>query len=666
MTEESAGQEDVFAAEAEQGPPAGEPAPAAVAPFNLFVYGTLTSATVFRAVLGRRMVLDPAAADGVHAVLAREAVLPGYEKVSPDNTYLYAVPHPQGRIRGLVIGPLDGECMDALEHYEGRNYRRVQVEVRTAADTVTAYAFVADTEQISHTFGYEFRDRLKQEVLLRNKIDKLLADMQGSADQPDTDVERRALTELHGSTIRDLVRQHFESGGISNFYIRQALGGEPLRDYHHLVGQALPRPMATAYISLVINQVLFNQVEERIRDEFRYELDRMHVSDRFYERTISALATLHLLNENQRLLDILVGDALADVPFDRAHLIEFVRWAIRAADAVYDSGEAGRHLRFIHTHMGRGAIPLGAEVEFSNIGHAVIAATPDAPPPEDPFYDGFRYFSDFALDILMWKLGGHVDDHREKISNKPKRGFLEFAFGNLSIAANLSKPITDDPWLLNQIIQQTMRFYPVRPHSVHISLQMPHDRAPDLDAVLPLGAMKCLFALFGDPRRDTEGRLRLSRLIGNEIVTRQPTPQLMFSSVARRRSEWHEDDFELDEAHAPLVQQFKFMRLSPAINYETAAMAMKGLQLTYNPGSFLTAAQTRRNPALRALFDELLTWGERPAPLEQEEIDTFLNAVYDGLMKERNGRPAHGEAYIGFCIDHLRSALETFNSTASR
>lgn len=37
-------------------------------PFNLFVYGTLTNPSVFRAVLGLRMVMMASDADGVHTV----------------------------------------------------------------------------------------------------------------------------------------------------------------------------------------------------------------------------------------------------------------------------------------------------------------------------------------------------------------------------------------------------------------------------------------------------------------------------------------------------------------------------------------------------------------------------------------------------------------------
>ena len=75
-------------------------------PFNLFMYGTLMNPAVFRAVLGKRLVLRAGQAKDVDACYARRAVLTGYKKISPDSTYLYAMPDAQGRIRGYLVDDL--------------------------------------------------------------------------------------------------------------------------------------------------------------------------------------------------------------------------------------------------------------------------------------------------------------------------------------------------------------------------------------------------------------------------------------------------------------------------------------------------------------------------------------------------------------------------------
>ncbi|MHC4716991.1 MAG: gamma-glutamylcyclotransferase family protein, partial [Planctomycetota bacterium] len=377
-------------------------------PFHLFAYGTLLSPMVFRAVLGYRLVTRPGDADGVDSFHAREAVLPGYRKISPDGMYLYAVPDDHGRIRGCVTGPLPGESLAALRRYEGRNYRQLRVKVLTADGPVRAVAFVGQEKELSHAFGWAFRDPLKQEVLLRDRIDRILLEDEISRLHTDEELTRKALWELHGLTIRDLIRQHFDSGGISPFAIQQAIRDEPLRDFpEDLAADPGARRLAGPYLAMVLRQVMFNQTEDRLRDDLRYELDRMRLSDRFYERTISALSALRLLNARGGLVKAFVAEILRDMAGRSGHLIDYVRRGITAASKIYDPADAAREIRFIRSHMGRGYIPIGAELEFSNIGHGVIT-DPGAHVHHDRQYDGFLYFRDYGLDILTWKLGGHL------------------------------------------------------------------------------------------------------------------------------------------------------------------------------------------------------------------------------------------------------------------
>ncbi|MHC4293999.1 MAG: gamma-glutamylcyclotransferase family protein, partial [Planctomycetota bacterium] len=538
-------------------------------PFNLFVYGTLMNPAVFRAVLGRRLVWQEVEADNVESFHPRNAVLDDYTKVSPDNTYLYAVPDPHGRIRGYLVGPLPGECMSALNKFEGKNYSRQRLRVHTKDGMEHAVVFIGHIEEMNYSFGYQFRDPLKQEILLQEKIDAALLEAEREQLHTEAELSRRAVGELHGRTIRDIVRRHFEAGGISDYAIRHSIKDKPLPDFTRIANEPTARALAQNYLSMVIRQVVFNEIEERIRKDFRYELDHMPLRQEYYERSVSSLAALRICNTHQRLLQILEGDCLTDLSFKSDHLIDFVRWSVAAADSIYEAANGKQEIEYVRNHMGRGYIPMGAELEFSNIGHAVIR-DPQAQSISDGQYDGFIYFTDFALDVLTWKLGGHVDDHREKVSPEPRRGFFEIALGSLSIEANLSKPITDDPWLLNQFIHEARQFYNIRPHSVHFSLQLRRQHRPQGDRMLPLTAMKCLFAIAGDPVRDETGLLKINRLVSDEIINADPAPNMMFSDISRRHSA------ELDEAewvrpgHAAgrYVQQFKFARLSPHINYE--------------------------------------------------------------------------------------------------
>jgi len=636
-------------------------------PFNLFAYGTLMNPATFRAVLGRTLVPgeQDAGADLADSFPARNAVLDGYTKVSPDSTYLYAVQDPHGRIRGYLIGPLPGECMSALRKFEGRNYRRKRVRVHTREGVENAVAFLGNIEQMGHSFGYQFHDPLKQEILLERKIDAAVSETGLERLRTDDDSSHRAVRELHGSTIRDIVRRHFDAGGISDYAIRHSIKDSPLRDYARIEQDKTAQALAPYYLAMVLRQVIFNEVERRIRQEFRYELDSLDPRQQHYELTISSLAALRFLNANDRVLSFLVGDCLRELKFARNRLVDFVRWAVRAADSVYETGRARAQIAYVRNHVGAGAVPLGAELEFSNIGQLVIRDS-EAKTLQDIMYDSFYYFYDFGLDALTWKLGGHIDDHRKKAVSEPRRGFFELALGSLSIQANISKPVTSDPWVLNQLIHEARRFYRVKPHSVHISLQLRSRHKPVRDRLLPLSMMKCLFAIAGDAAYDQTGRLRVNRLVTDEIITTDPAPGMMFSQISRRHSVSSDDSEAMgwDRDPGRFVQQFKFLRLSPDINYEPVVLALKGLQLKLSPGSFMTPSNYRSRPSHRRLFEQLVEWGQGPGPIQRVEAEEFLEAVREGLLSERRGQPAHGEAYIAWAVAQLQTMLDKFNALA--
>ncbi|MGB2820315.1 MAG: gamma-glutamylcyclotransferase family protein [Phycisphaerae bacterium] len=633
-------------------------------PFNLFIYGTLMNPEVFRAVTGLRLKRRKSEADGIDSFHARRAVLHGYKKISPDHTYLYAVPEPQGRIRGYLVGPLPTHRMAALRHYEGRNYSRRTVTVQTGTGSEQAVAFLGNLKQLAHAFGYDFHDRYKQEVLLEEKIEAALLEAERHQLSKTERVARRAVGELHGATIRDLKRRHFEAGGISDYAIRQSLMDEPLPDFSRIVDDPEAEALAPNYLAMVIRQVIFNQFEERIRRDFRYELDRLTCGPEYYEHTISSLAALRSLNGQPDPLEAIVGNGLRDLSFRDSHLVDFVQWSVKAADGLYDQHLAEHHIDYIRRHKGQGYMPMGAELEFSNIGHSVIH-DPQGRAIRDARYDGFLYFPDFGLDVLTWKLGGHVDDHHDKASHDPRRGFFEVAMGNLSVKANISKPLTDDPWLLNQLIHEARSFYKIAPHSVHISLQLRKQQRPVQDRLLPMAAMKCLFAIAGDPVRLPSGQVQIRRLISDEIITAEPTPHMLFSQISRRHSGESEESYppvRTPHAGGRYVQQFKFLRLAPEVNYEPIVLALKGLQISCRPGSFMTAGQYESSARHRRCFEQLLAWGAEPRALGDEETGGFLDAVRKGLCTERRGKAAHSGAYIAWAVDQLQAVLASFNA----
>ncbi len=631
--------------------------------FNLFVYGTLMSPWVFRAVLGKELVTTPDAADAKDRFFPRPAVLNGYAKISPDQTYLYAVPEPHSRIDGYLIGPLPAEALKSLRQYEGRNYSQKRTKVHTADGHEPAVVFVGNLKELTHEFGHEFRDRFKQEVLLEKKIDHALAETQREL-LADTDPStRRALAELHGDTIRGIVRRHFEAGGISDYAIRHSFLDVPLPSFAALRADPHARQLAPVYLRLIIRQVIFNELEDRIYHGFRYELDHIGGSADCYERSTSSLIALRMLNTSP-VLDRYASQCLAELSFDTHDLMDYTRWAVAAADGLYDSNQAQAELAFIQQHTCPGRIRLGTELEFSNIGHGVIL-DPQGQSFRDDEFDGFYYFYEFALDSLMSKLGGHIDDHHEKRRGRPRRGFLETALGVISFEDNLSQPVTTDPWLLNQLIHELRTFIPVMPHSVHLSLQVPSRARPSANRALPLEIAQCLLALGSEMIVLDDGQCVLTRLIGNQMHTDGPQPKMLFSEL-RRRHRTREDDshalLHTGGKRGNIVQQFKFLQLSEAINYELLAVALKGIQLSCRPGSFLLGGQYGKSPRLRQLADALPTWATDLTPLGSKTIKTFLDAVRAGLMEEAPTGPAHSLAYITWSINQLDKQLKAFDA----
>ena len=268
--------------------------------------------TVFRAVLGKRLVFKAQDADGTEAFLAQRRRAGRLQEDQPGQHLPLRRQRPPGSHPRILIGPLPGEAMEALAQYEGRNYKKVWLEVRTAHQTVPAVAFVANPEQMSHTFGYEFRDHLKQEVLLRGKIDKVLADIRQAQGRRDSDADRRALAELHGQTIRDLIREHFDSRRHQQFLHPPVAGGRAAARLRAAGGAAAARGGSPGRTSTWWSA---RCCSTRSRTACARSSATTWTTCGSATASTSGRSppwpTLRMLNENLNLLDILAGDALA-------------------------------------------------------------------------------------------------------------------------------------------------------------------------------------------------------------------------------------------------------------------------------------------------------------------------------------------------------------------
>ena len=636
--------------------------------FKLFVYGTFMDRRLFRWVTGRDYVLPSQTETAEGTVTACEAILAGHRKISPDGMYLYAIPQRGHRINGYLISDLPTELLELLDHYEGKRYVRTKVRVQHEARRIRAFVYLANEQALRQDYGDRFRINLKHEHVITKRVEEFLdqraADLGDSAHLPR--YRLAAEEELRGLTIRDLVRARLESGSVADYFLRRELS-QPLASIRELADEPEAHPYIRSYLDFIVRQVLFNQTEQKFLEQFRFDLDHMGLSLRFYEHTTSSVAALRMLNNQRKLLDELVHELLKDFDVRRHDLLDIVAWSIHAAESLYDPRMATSTFRWIRENLAGGLLPLGAELEFSNVGHSVIADYDSGPGTKDEVFDGFRYFPHFALPALTWKLGGHVDDHQAHRPDQCLRGFLEFSPGAFSTEPKFSVPATKDPWLLGQLILQMVRFYPVKPHSLHLSIQLLRQHS-DSHSVLPLEFAKCLLALGGDPQVGPDNRATISRMSGDEIGSPEYKDGLIFSRRSRRRAtaeDQQEEPTLLRAGWSSTVQQFKFMRLGKQINYETLILALKGLQLALNLGDYITPDQLECQPGLVRDLEELAAWSRRPEPISEKVIGRFCATIFEGLSKERHGQLAHTNTYVQWALDRLAKQMAEFNQMLS-
>ena len=628
---------------------------------NLFIYGSLRDRRIFKSVCSFSFTRKPSKV-GEKTLLAEPALLPHYRKLSPDNVYFYAVPAQSSRIDGFVIYDVPAHAMAEIDSYEGKRYNRETVHVNTAKGIVEAHAYMTTHESMKKHFGDRFHVNLIHELWLRKRIEKFIKKRTRPGERTiDAELERRAQREIIATTERDLVMSHYHTDAVSDYYLEHELD-RPRPSIKHLYDDPKAGTLINNYLPLVLKQVLLNQLDDKIQTEYRFDLEHMRTSDRYFKRSVSILVALQMINTNSRAVDLIVQKCLQTMPCQKYDLIDYVKYAVQAARSMFHSRIARAHLEHIRANFQPGVVPLGIEVELSNLGPAAVEPQRSIQNKIDPIFNGFKYFYDFHLDVLSWKLGGYIDDHSGSTDRARRAGFLELAPGRLNIAGELSRPATADPWLLNHLIQEIANFYDVRPHSLHLSFQLRKKQIGNQN-ILPLGFVKCLLVLGGGPEVKDTGKMWLSRMGYDEITQYGYGEELVFARTSKRK--WYlggDDIANRPPAQATThVQQYKFIRLEKNANYEPLIMCLKGLQLAYNPADYLSAEQLKNSKKLRREYEDLKKWAADPTPIGHKTISKFLNTVHDGLMNEAHRRPAHKLHYIDWALNAIDARLRKFN-----
>ncbi len=458
-----------------------------------------------------------------------------------------------------------------------------------------------------------------------------------------------------------MVISHYRTDAVSDYYLEHELD-RPRPSIAPLYNDPQAQPFIENYLALVVKQVLLNQLDEKIQSRYRFELEHMRTSERYFKRSVSLLVALQMINVNSSAVGLIVERCLETMPYDKHDLIDYVKYAVRAARSIFDTRVAQAYLNRVRTNFQPGLVPLGVEIELSDLGFAAVEPQRSVKKLFDPKYDGFKYFHDFRLDVLSWKLGGYIDDHTGATDRARRSGFLELAPGRLNIAGELSRPATADPWLLNQLIHEITNFYNVRPHSLHLSFQLRKNQIGN-QKILPLGFVKCLLVLGGGPEQKGTGRLWVSRMGYDEITQHEYGEELVFARTSKRRWYMGENEIadKLPAQATTYVQQYKFIRLEKRANYEPLILCLKGLQLAYNPADYLSAEQLSASRKLQRQYEQLKKWAAEPTEINRHTISKFIKTVQQGLMNEAHHRPAHKLHYIDWALSAIDVQLRMFN-----
>ncbi|HID72930.1 TPA: gamma-glutamylcyclotransferase [Candidatus Micrarchaeota archaeon] len=603
---------------------------------NLFAYGMLMNDSITKRVTGR-------------VFPKKKALLENYEKIMPGTGYSYILPKAGSTVEGYILYGIDEEIMAKIDRYEaeGDLYDRKEVEVIVQGRRERAYAYVGNLNGLNRFFGPE----VYTDVRIKEYLERKLKDLTDLEDQESTDLVHRAKAELLGDKIEVLISAHFRRSADLRYLIDKILYKPTLPTLEGIKSDPEALKYADAYIKLTVKHVIFNQLERMIGNAFAGEIT---MEPKFHQRTLSNLIALIFMNRKSSAIDKIMEAIGANrLSMDKDYL-DYAVMGIRIADMIFDPMEIKEIIEWMRGHRHPGKVPLGAEIEMSDIGARAV----DALPGEDSRYDSFYYFNDFDLLHRCWKLGGHVDDHSGVEEPEGRtRGFFEYSLGKTGTIGDFSKPVTDDPWVLNQLINQAVLFADVLPHSFHITL----DAQGELDMTRPSDPkfLICLLLLCGDIEPDKAGYLHETRICNCEIVDKYGRLHFSDENIHFASEEDEEERFIGRSKRANLIE-YKFMRLKSNHNYEPFILALKGFQLGYNPrplGSTFRSLDEFKFPEIEALRE----WAERPRPLSKSTLMEFLHLVREGLMREDEGRPAHPIDYIEYNLKKIERKLDEMN-----
>ena len=368
---------------------------------DLFIYGTLKNDAYVRIITGKSFRRD-------------KAVLPDYRRVTPAGGFPYIKPLSGVFANGHVLWGIDDDSLKKLDDYEdeGNLYHRITVDFWVGDKKVSGQTYVGNVETLKRYYHSKINAERRVEKHLEAKAEKILHEEvieRGLLDL--IGLNTRMLKELSGQTVESVILAALEGVRPPDYVALDEMRKERVPSLKKLKKKPDVNRYADAYISFAVRHMIFNQIEEKVSEDFRNEI---YVSDQFYIHAISNLVSLQFMNKHRQEIAGMMEMCGIDRIDGAKDYEEFTKLAIMISDTVYNKELFEFLLHQVFENRNPGWLPLGAEIEMSNCG----SVAPDANTGDDPVFDNFYYFHDFDLDRRTWKLGGYVDDHSYKTGKK--------------------------------------------------------------------------------------------------------------------------------------------------------------------------------------------------------------------------------------------------------
>nr|WP_320115224.1 hypothetical protein [uncultured Desulfuromonas sp.] len=390
--------------------------------------------------------------------------------------------------------------------------------------------------------------------------------------------------------------------------------------------------LTRAYLPLIFRHYILGFLVQRLRKQFG---DRLAAEEGCYPDAPLVLAALEWLVAHETLINALVAEQVDQVlEEDSRHLYLYcLRAYVLMRAWVKDEELREAADTSLSCHSG-GSVALGAELEFSNLGHRAAFEHSFGRHHQDRRFHNFIYFHHFFLEDVTWRLGGYLDHHvrlRRYLPVPWIGGFFEYNLVRMDYPRNFSMPLTRDAGFLARYIQQVMAFnHQVAPHSLHLNVECVSSEALQ---VPEFGDYLCLLLLGGDLVVNDEGQVQERRFARNELI-----------KMIQQRE--HLSLFD-DRRHR--VSEFAFLRLTPdrsAQDWQTLILVLSGFNRVSDLERYCLEAQ-----------GELLHWAHQPTPVEENQIEAFLGKIEAGLRADT----ALSESLVTEKMQRVRDALKRKN-----